>query len=202
MLATAVRPVHGARGAAPGLPRARRPSRAQLRGMRLDRVPTQAEDGGFHVVVESPRGATIKMKLDPELHVIVAGRPLPLGYTYPYDWGFVPGTTAPDGDPVDALVYWDIASFPGVVIPCRALGVLRLEQDGKKRRRERNDRVVAIPLTHPRGDELRGIADVSERVRDELAHFFTSSVFFTDKHPRVLGWSGPRAADRLLHRSR
>src|SRR5882672_1773914 len=42
--------------------------------------------------------------------------------------GFVPSTKGPDGDPLDALVFWDVSSFPGVVIPCGALAVVQLEQ--------------------------------------------------------------------------
>jgi inorganic pyrophosphatase len=165
--------------------------------MRLDRLPARTE-GGFHVVVESPRGSTLKLKLDPELGCVVVSRPLPLGFVYPFDWGFVPSTRAPDGDPVDALVYWDVASFPGVVVRCRALGVLELEQDDGEGGRARNDRLLAIPLVHPRGGELRTVADVAERIREELALFFTSAVFFEPKNPKVLGWKGPQAAEALL----
>jgi inorganic pyrophosphatase len=167
--------------------------------MELDRLPTRT-DGGFHVVVESPRGSSVKLKYDPKLRSILASRPLPLGFSYPYDWGFVPGTSAPDGDPVDALVYWDVPSFPGVVIPCRALGVLRLEQDAKEGGRERNDRLLAIPLHHPRGDDLASADDLAARVRDEIAHFFTSSIFFEPKNPKILGWGGPDAATALFGR--
>lgn len=165
--------------------------------MRLDELPART-GVGFHVVVESPRGSPVKLKYDPGLGCILVGRPLPLGFVYPYDWGFVPSTRAPDGDPVDALVYWDVSTFPGVVLPCRALGVLQLEQDDGEGGRERNDRLLAVPLQHPRGDELRTVADVPERVRDELAHFFTSTVFFEPKNPKLLGWEGPAAAEALL----
>ncbi|HYS81858.1 MAG TPA: inorganic diphosphatase [Anaeromyxobacteraceae bacterium] len=165
--------------------------------MQLDQIPARTA-GGFHVVVESPRGSPVKLKYDPELSCIVSGRPLPLGFVYPYDWGFVPGTRAPDGDPVDALVFWEVPTFPGIVLRCRALGVLEVEQDGRDGGRQRNDRLLAIPLVHPRGGELHGIDDVAERVRDELAHFFTSAVFFEPKNPKVLGWKGPQAAAAMI----
>jgi inorganic pyrophosphatase len=167
--------------------------------MQLDRIPARTE-GGFHVIVESPRGSPVKLKYDPELQAIVSGRPLPLGFVYPYDWGFIPSTKAPDGDPVDALVYWDVPTYPGIVLPCRALGVLRLEQDARDGGRQRNDRLLAIPLFHPRGEELRTIEDVAERIRDEISHFFTSSVFFSPKNPKVLGWGGPAAAEAMIGR--
>jgi inorganic pyrophosphatase len=164
--------------------------------MRLDSIPFRLE-GGFRVVVETPRGSPFKLKFDAEIGALSLKRPLPLGFSWPYDFGFVPSTKAPDGDPVDALVFWDGGTAPGVVIACRAIGVLQLDQ-ADRGKRVRNDRIIAVPLAYARGDELRAIGDLPKRVRDELAHFCTSSVFFEEKDARVIGWAGPEAADALM----
>jgi len=68
------------------------------------------------VVVESPRGSSVKLKYDPAFGAITLSRPLPTGLTYPHDWGFVPGTKASDGDTVNALIFSDAATAPGVVV--------------------------------------------------------------------------------------
>src|SRR5690349_3475837 len=98
---------------------------------RLDRLPARPSPraGTLHVVVESPRGASVKWKFDPALNAFTLSRPLPLGLTYPYDWGFVPSTRAPDGDPLDAMVLWEQPAFPGAVLPCRVIGPLKVAQD-------------------------------------------------------------------------
>jgi inorganic pyrophosphatase len=165
--------------------------------MKLDEIPARTE-GGFHVVIESPRSSIVKLKYEPELGVITVSRALPLGFAYPYDWGFVPSTKAPDGDPVDALVYWDVPSVTGAVLRCRLLGVLRLDQKGEGDRRQRNDRIIAVPLGHERGVDVASVNDLAERVRDELAHFFTSQVYFMPKDPKVLGWGDAREAERIV----
>ncbi len=95
----------------------------------LNELPHEDEDGILRAVVEAPKGARVKTKWDPELGAMVAGRTLPLGLCYPFDWGFIPGTRAEDGDPLDALILCEDAStWPGVVVPVRALGVLRIDQ--------------------------------------------------------------------------
>jgi len=168
----------------------------------LHRLPTFAGDDRFHVVVESPRGSAVKLKYRPDLEVMSISRPLPAGLRYPIDWGFVPSTAAPDGDPVDAAVYWDVETFPGVVIVCRALAMIKVEQnraDGAGR--ARNDRIIALPVDARRQVEL-GSALLTARVRSELELFFVAAASLEGKDPRVLGWDGPEAALQLLHASR
>jgi inorganic pyrophosphatase len=165
----------------------------------LTRVPLRGKDGAFHVVVESPRGSSVKLKYEPKLGAFTVSKPLVHGLSYPFDWGFVPSTLAPDGDPLDALVYWDESTYPGVVLPCRALGVLKVDQ--KKKRgggRERNDRLLVVPVSAARAENLSGIKDLSRRERDELAHFFTAAVAFADKDVKILGWEGPESAERMV----
>jgi inorganic pyrophosphatase len=91
------------------------------------------------VMVESPRGATVKFKYDPAEHVMTLSRPLLLGLVFPFDWGFVRATRAEDGDPLDAFILWDSNSYPGVVIPCRAIGIVN-EASKKARSRRRSRR--------------------------------------------------------------
>jgi inorganic pyrophosphatase len=165
----------------------------------LTKLPLRGDRGAFHVVVESPRGSTVKLKYDPALGAFTISRPLARGLRYPYDWGFVPSTKGPDGDPLDALVYWDVATWPGVVLPCRALGVLQVDQKKKQGKgRERNDRLLAVPVAAARAQNLRTHESLSRREREELEHFFLAAVAFENKDARILGWKGLAAAQRLL----
>lgn len=165
----------------------------------LSQLPLRGEKGAFHVVVESPRGSTVKLKYEPRLRAFIISRPLTRGLRYPFDWGFIPSTKGPDGDPLDAMVYWDVATWPGVVLPCRALGVLQVDQKKKKGKgRERNDRLLVIPVSAVRSEHLRSSRDLSRRERQELEHFFLTAVAFEDKAARILGWKGPEVAERLL----
>jgi inorganic pyrophosphatase len=162
----------------------------------LHKLKTFAEADVFHVVVESPRGSSVKLKYSPDLGAMSISRPLVLGITYPCDWGFVPSTEGPDGDPIDAAVWWDVATYPGVVIPCRALAVVRIEQNrADSSDRIRNDRVLAVPVAARREVAL------AARVRHEIEQFFIAATALEGKEPRILGWDDGDAALELIRRS-
>ena len=74
--------------------------------------------------------------------------------TYPYDWGFIPSTKAEDGDPLDVLIIHDAATYPGLVLTCKPIGVLEVLQSSKGKN-ERNDRVFVLPDRSPFEGDLR-----------------------------------------------
>src|SRR6185503_10743895 len=102
------------------------------------------DDGDLRMVVETPRGATVKLKYEPEMRIFTVSRALSLGIAYPFDWGFIPDTKCEDGDPLDALGIHDSATYPGVVLPCRPLGVVEVSQKSKSGR-EQNPRLILMP---------------------------------------------------------
>lgn len=162
-------------------------------------LPPFDEQRNLRVVVETPRGANIKIKFDEKLGFFCLSRVLPLGVTYPYDFGFVPQTLAQDGDPIDAVVLIDAMTYPGVVISCRLLGALQVEERGLRGRP--NHRLVAVPVKAARRDEWRNFSDLGKRMQQELERFFVMSSAFTSKDPVVRGWVGPDAAVDMVQRS-
>ena len=142
------------------------------------------EEGVLRVVVEAPKGSTVKIVYAPELGTFRVSRGFPLGISYPYDWGFILGTVAADGDPVDALVLHAASTYPGVVLPCHALGMVEVREDAEGAKRQTNNRVIAIPTWNDRLGDLEKASDLPKRIRDELEQFFLSTTFFTAKNPR------------------
>jgi inorganic pyrophosphatase len=150
------------------------------------------------VVIESPAGSRVKLKYAPDVGAFVLSRPLATGLTYPFDWGFVPGTRAADGDPLDAMVLHDAPTYPGVIVSCRPLAVLEVEQNAKEGGgRQRNDRIIVEPLA-----VRRRIGRLSRRLKQELETFFLAVTELEGKDLKILAWQGVAAADRLIDRSR
>jgi inorganic pyrophosphatase len=165
----------------------------------LTHLPTHDDDGFLNVVVESPRGSRAKLRYEPQLGTFLFSRPLVLGVVYPYDWGFVPSTKAEDDDPLDAMVYHDIATYPGVVIPAKPIGVVRLTQkEDTDKKWTRNDRLLVVPAKEKRWDDATAL---EVRVREELEQFFKIVVAMTGKKVRIEGWEGPKAARLLVDKA-
>jgi len=161
-------------------------------------LPCRDQHGNFNFVVETPRGAVIKLAFDATQAVFVFRRTLQLGVAYPYDWGFIPSTRAPDGDPLDAMLIFDAPSWPGVVIPTKVIGVVRLTQKESGKKRERNDRVMLLPSEDPRYEDVK---DLPKRDRKELEQFFVTMTEMTDKEITVDGWEGPKAAEEVIDKA-
>jgi inorganic pyrophosphatase len=153
-----------------------------------------------HVIVESPRGSNLKLKYEPEFGAFTLSRTLINGLTFPYDWGFVPCTRGADGDPLDAMVLWDESSVPGLLLSCRVIGALGVEQNSKRRpgQRERNDRLFVVPTAAPRASELQDIRNLPSRLKEELESFFLTSTAFEHKDLKFLGWSGAHDAREII----
>jgi inorganic pyrophosphatase len=166
----------------------------------LTKIDAFSPDGELRMIVETPRGSAVKLKYEPELKAFTISRSMPLGVTYPFDWGFIPGTEGEDGDPLDALAIHDSATYPGVILPCRVLGVINLTQNSGKGR-EANPRFILLPVWHDRFGELTRAAELPGRLKAEIEQFFLSTDFFTGKDPVIDGWKGPNAAEKEIRRS-
>jgi len=155
----------------------------------------------LRVVIETPKGSRNKFSFDPSEQIFELKKVLPSGMTFPYDFGFVPSTTADDGDPIDVLVLMDEPAFRGCVLKCRPIGVIEGEQ-GSKKGKERNDRIVAIEQDAHSWEEVRTIDDLGKQFVRELEEFFVNYHELTGKGYRVLGVKGPDQARKLVKAGR
>jgi inorganic pyrophosphatase len=166
---------------------------------RIDEIAPFDGEGHLRVVVESPRASRVKFTFDRETGTFRFGRELPTGVAFPFDFGFIPGTLAEDGDPLDALVLHDSPSYPGIVIACRVVGAVELtENDSETGMRIRNDRVIAVPAEEPKAGAEHDGAALTRRRKQELGEFFRVASLFEGKRVRIRGWAGRAVAERLV----
>ncbi len=150
------------------------------------------------VVVETPRSSRNVYEVDPQGGVRFDRR-LPGSFAFPADYGYVVGATGSDGEPLDALVLMLEATYPGVRVRARVVGVFWIVT-GKGRREAK---LVCVPDGDPAFRDVTELEQLPEHQLQEIAHFFD---IYRDLDPgkdvRCDGRDGAVVAVEVLDRSR
>ena len=174
--------------------------------LQLQEIPTMSLDNvtpgskvpdAFNVIIEIPMNADpIKYEVDKETGAIFVDRFMSTAMHYPTNYGYVPKTISGDGDPVDVLVITPVPLIPGVVVPCRAIGILKMQDEAGE-----DGKVLAVPI-----DKILSIYTQWQKPEDlnpmrlkTIAHFFEH---YKDLEPgkwvKVLGWEDKKAAHKEI----
>jgi len=120
-----------------------------------------------NVVIEIPEGGTpIKYEFDSSSGCLFVDRFLHTPVTYPANFGFIPHTLCTDGDPCDVLVISHVPVTPLVVIRCRPIGGIAMEDGDHK--------LIAVPIDrlNPYFHNIRTVADLPTILHEQITHFF------------------------------
>jgi inorganic pyrophosphatase len=168
----------------------------------LSRLPPfDKESGALNIIVETPRNGRIKYKYSEKYGMFQLDKTLPYGFSFPFEFGFVPSTNGGDGDPLDVLVLSDEATFPGCLVLGQVLGVLQGEQrEGKKV--NRNDRLVAMPLSVKTQEPMIPIKTLDKALISDITKFFISYNEVQGKKFKSLGFGGRQRALDLIEEAR
>jgi inorganic pyrophosphatase len=149
------------------------------------------------VYVEIPKGSRNKYEYDDEAGGLVLDRMLFTSMVYPADYGFVEGTLAQDGDPLDAMVLVSEPTFPGCRIRSRPIGLFRMwDEKGP------DQKIMCVPLRDPTWSALRVYEDIPESLRNEIEHFFAVYKDLEGKPTGVEGWGDLAEAEALIKEAR
>jgi len=154
-------------------------------------------DGPLHCLVEIPKGSRNKYQWDEKLGGIKLARFLFSSVVYPTDYGFVPETLGLDGEALDAMILVGEPTFPGCLIPVRAVGALRMEDDLGQ-----DDKLLCVPFADPNWEGIERLGDVPELMRNEIEHFFSMYKEPEGREVTIQGWEDHDVADQLLGEAR
>ncbi len=162
--------------------------------MSLQEVPVGRDvPNDLNVIIEIPMNSpAIKYEVDKASGAIFVDRMLKTAMHYPCNYGYVPHTICGDGDPVDVLVVMPMALQPGVVVRCRPIGLLRMEDEAGD-----DAKVIAVPVTDVTGlyRDVQELDDIDELLRMQIAHFFAHyKDLERGKWVKVAGWENAEAA--------
>ena len=163
----------------------------------ISQLPALDDDGIVHVVIDTPRGSRNKYAFEPALGMFALRHVLPAGASFPFDFGFVPGTRSEDGDALDVLVLLDDPTFTGCLVRVRPVGVIEAEEthDGQT---QRNDRVIAVAVDGRAHRDVRELRELDTQTLDDVERFFVSYNDARGRDFRPLGRHGAERAQDLL----
>ena len=166
--------------------------------MSLDKVsPGKHVPDAFNVIIEIPMNADpVKYEVDKDSGAIFVDRFMSTAMHYPTNYGYVPKTLSGDGDPVDVLVITPVPLIPGVVVTCRPIGILKMQDEAGD-----DAKVLAVPI-----DKVLAIYTQWQKPEDlnplrlkTISHFFEH---YKDLEPgkwvKVLRWGDAAEAQRMV----
>lgn len=123
----------------------------------------------IYVLIEIPQGSAIKYEMDKVSGFIMVDRFNYTAMSYPFNYGFIPGSSAEDGDPVDVLVISSYAVSPGTVIAARPIGMLEMEDEEGI-----DTKIIAVPTkkVDPFYSGLEDINNLDDMTKKKIQHFF------------------------------
>ena len=166
--------------------------------MNLDRVTTGRDvPNDVNVIIEIPMNAEpIKYEVDKETGAMFVDRFMSTAMHYPCNYGYIPHTLSGDGDPVDVLVISPFALMTGVVLRCRPVGMLKMEDEAGE-----DTKLLAVPIDKLTNlyQGVRSPSDLQDSVLAQIAHFFQH---YKDLEPgkwvKVEGWVGSGEAKQEI----
>jgi len=148
------------------------------------------------VTVEIPSGSRNKYEYDHGRHRFVLDRVLYSSVHYPCDYGFIEGSMADDGDPLDVLVVIAEPTFPGCVVRARPVGVLDMADE-----KGHDFKILAVAHDDPRWEGTNALQDLSPHRLLEIENFFRTYKTLEKRPTDVRGWLGVADAWRIIDES-
>jgi inorganic pyrophosphatase len=165
--------------------------------MRIEHIPVgDNPPENLNVIIEVPAGGEpVKYEFDKKSGALFVDRILHTPMRYPANYGFVPHTLSPDGDPLDALVIARSPFIAGCVVRARPIGVLNLEDEHGG-----DEKLVCVPVdsTFPYYSDVGETKDLPSIIFQQIEHFFTHyKDLEKEKWVRIGAWGDAAEARRV-----
>lgn len=152
----------------------------------------------LNVVVETPKGSRVKYSYEKKKGMFVISKALPEGMVFPFNFGFIPGTLAPDGDPVDVLVLNEEPVVSNTLLCVKPIALIKATQTEEGQKKPvRNDRIIGQAIGKESPLELRRLK-LEKAMISEISVFFETYNKLYGKKFKVIGVASAGKARRLV----
>lgn len=150
----------------------------------------------FNVIVEIPKGSKNKYEIDKETGLIKLDRAMKTAQDYPFDYGFAPQTLWDDGDALDVIILSTYPLLPNILVKVRPVAVMHMIDCG-----DSDDKIIAVPVSDPRWEDVKDLADVNKHSIKEFQHFFETYKSIESKMVKIDGVEGKEKAMEAVKKS-
>lgn len=147
----------------------------------------------INVIIETNKGSKNKYEIDKETGLIKLDRAMKTAQDFPFDYGFVPKTLWEDNDPLDVVVLTTYPLTPGILVEARPVGVALMIDSG-----ESDYKIISVPKSDPRWNEVNDIKDVNQYTLKEIKHFFETYKSIENKKVEIKGFKGKKEANAAI----
>lgn len=148
------------------------------------------------MIVETPKGSRVKYSYSEKRGLFQLDKALPEGMMFPFNFGFIPGTKAEDGDPLDILIVNEEALVSGCLLKAELAGVIQAEQT-ENGKRIRNDRLIGFAVSKETPTFLESVK-VNGKLLKEVEYFFVSYNKLEGRKFKAIGDGGPKVAMAIV----
>lgn len=169
--------------------------------MKLENISPAADCAeDINAIIEIPaHSPAVKYEVCKDSGMLAVDRFMATSMHYPCDYGFVPNTLSTDGDPVDIMVVSPMPIQPGVLMRCRAIGMLRMTDESGE-----DNKVLALPIKKicQHYAHLDSMDDLSPVLLQSIEHFFENyKKLEPGKWVKLNGWGGVDEAVKEIQSS-
>ena len=166
--------------------------------MDITQIPTgENAPKDLYAIIEIPMGGVpVKYELDKKSGAMFVDRFLHTAMYYPGNYGFIPHTLSPDGDPIDVMVVNRVPVFPGSVVRCRPVGALLMEDESGG-----DEKILAVPVDklHPFYTGVESWRSLPAILTEQIAHFFEHyKDLEKGKSVEIVRWADPEETGELI----
>ncbi len=122
----------------------------------------------MNVFIEISKGSNLKYEHDKVLNSLILDRILHNTNVFPYNYGYIPNTLSPDGDPLDIIILCDYPINPGCYAKCKILGGIETTDESGI-----DDKIIAVldDNLDQKSKYYNDISDINKVDLDNILYF-------------------------------
>lgn len=118
--------------------------------------------------IEISKNSNLKYEFDEKKNTLILDRVLPNSNSFPYNYGYIPNTLAPDNDAVDIILLSSHQLQPGCMVNIRVIGGIEtIDENGK------DDKILCVldSKIDKENNHILDINDVPDNILNQIKYF-------------------------------